>query len=394
MKKKIIVCFVGVVAILGIFLMWHQQSVSPLNLAWFEDSRQCREQYAGNPDKISVEDAEREFVASSEDKVFLSVYEPHFTIKGVPYLVENEYELSRDFNLGGVNPDGVEKRIGMTSGIRICFMTDAESITVRVCYGYAETPEWFCKTGSTGIDVYEDMTYCGTIYLSEQKDRTVEKEIDLSGGMSQIVIYLPTYAEVQYMDIGFQKGTTIGCTDDMGGFPIVFYGSSITQGCSASRPALTFPAIVSRKLDTDFINLGFSGSCKGEKDVAEAIAKLDMSAVVIEYDHNADTAEDLGEHYPELYHAIRERHPDIPVVLLSRISGGISCTQEEAEDRDRVIKSVYDRALSQSDENIYFIDGCTLSDMEDRDLYLADDRHPNDLGMNTIANAVIDVLRE
>lgn len=43
----------------------------------------------------------------------------------------------------------------------------------------------------------------------------------------------------------------------------------------------------------DYINYGFPGNARGELAVAEYIKNIDMSAFVYDYDHNAETSEDL-----------------------------------------------------------------------------------------------------
>ena len=50
--------------------------------------------------------------------------------------------------------------------------------------------------------------------------------------------------------------------------PVVFYGTSITQGGCASRSGMSYQAILGRQLNLDFVNLGFSGNGKGEPVVA------------------------------------------------------------------------------------------------------------------------------
>ena len=98
---------------------------------------------------------------------------------------------------------------------------------------------------------------------------------------------------------------------------MVFYGHSITQGACATRPGNAYPSILSRKYGFDFINLGFSGSAKGEDAMAEYIASLDMGAFVYDYDHNAPNAEQLLKTHEKMFKTIRKAHPSMPIVIMS-----------------------------------------------------------------------------
>lgn len=74
-----------------------------------------------------------------------------------------------------------------------------------------------------------------------------------------------------------------------------FYGSSITQGGCASRPGADYVSVLSRILNVDVVNLGFSGSARGERTMAEYLSALDCSVFVMDYDHNATDATELGK---------------------------------------------------------------------------------------------------
>ena len=56
--------------------------------------------------------------------------------------------------------------------------------------------------------------------------------------------------------------------------PIVFYGTSITQGGCASRPGMVHTAILGRRLEWPVINLGFSGNGRMEDAVGELMAEI------------------------------------------------------------------------------------------------------------------------
>ena len=80
-----------------------------------------------------------------------------------------------------------------------------------------------------------------------------------------------------------------------------YYGSSITEGCSATHPSCNFVAYTERWVDADFVNFGFSGSAFGEPEMAKFIAKQKMSAFVFDYDHNADSADHLRKTHEPVF---------------------------------------------------------------------------------------------
>src|SRR5690606_35801392 len=60
------------------------------------------------------------------------------------------------------------------------------------------------------------------------------------------------------------------------------YGTSFVQGGCAPRPGMSYPAIVARRLDHDFINLGFSGNGKTEPENAKFLTELKPSAYILD----------------------------------------------------------------------------------------------------------------
>ncbi len=86
----------------------------------------------------------------------------------------------------------------------------------------------------------------------------------------------------------------------------------------ATSANMTYESWVSRRFDCDYINLGFAGAAKGEDAIVDYMASLDISAFVCDYDHNAPTAEHLGNTLPKVYSRMRESNPDIPIIFVSR----------------------------------------------------------------------------
>src|SRR5690606_24273204 len=97
--------------------------------------------------------------------------------------------------------------------------------------------------------------------------------------------------------------------------PLVFYGTSITQGGCASRPGMVHTAILGRRLDRPVINLGFSGNGRLEIEVGKLLAELDPAVYIIDCLPNASEKE-VAERTEPLVRLLREHRPDTPIVLV------------------------------------------------------------------------------
>ena len=209
--------------------------------------------------------------------------------------------------------------------------------------------------------------------------------------MRELTLNMPLYSGVKKVYIGLaETAKTEKCAPYTYDKPVVYYGSSITQGGCASRPGNSYQAMISRRFDCDHINLGFSGSAKGETVIAEYIAGLDMSIFVYDYDHNAPTVEHLAATHKPMFDIIRKANPDLPIIMVSRPND-----RDNIEDMNRrfeVIKATYDAAVSSGDRNVYIIDGSHLMDgIADGDATV-DGSHPNDLGFYCMALRIGDVI--
>ena len=291
------------------------------------------------------------------------------------------------------------------AGGRIRFSTDARELAIYVHYCFFDRSNHMCFNGECGLDLYHDdgdrHTYVCT--MTPNMDMTIEQRMEYyhmdtlvnrtPDGMNCYTLNMPLYAGVDDIMIGVPKG----CAVDAGAKyrpqkPIVYYGSSITQGGCASRPGMTYQAHICRRLNIDYRNLGFSGTCRGEKIMVDYLASLEMSAFVSDYDHNAPTVEHLRNTHYALYEAIRAAHPDIPYIMITRPD--VQGRTEECAARTAVIRESYERALASGDKNVRFIDGADLFAGADAADCTVDTCHPNDLGFWRMANVIGGVLEE
>lgn len=96
--------------------------------------------------------------------------------------------------------------------------------------------------------------------------------------MRDITLYLPLYKAVTIRELSLDPEAHLEQPTPYAiRKPIVYYGSSITQGGCDSNPGGSCQAILERRLNADFVNLGFSGNGLGEPVLAEAICELDPS---------------------------------------------------------------------------------------------------------------------
>lgn len=208
--------------------------------------------------------------------------------------------------------------------------------------------------------------------------------------MRSFTINFPSYCDVISLEVGIETDAEITEGEVYKNeLPVVFYGSSITQGGCSSRAGNTYQNVISRRLGIDFLNLGFSGGCKAEETIVEYLSTLKMSTFVCDYDHNAPNTTYLRETHFPLYEKIRSKNPNLPYVMISLPGYRNNPT---AEERRRIIIDSYERALALGDRNVYFIDGRDFFTAPYEDLCTVDRCHPNDLGFALMADKIGAVL--
>jgi len=179
---------------------------------------------------------------------------------------------------------------------------------------------------------------------------------------------------------------------------IVAYGTSITQGGCASRPGMAYTNLLSRSLNMEVVNLGFSGSGKGEPEVARVVARVpDPCLFVLDYEANCQGADRLAATLPEFIRILRDAHAGAAILVVSRIAFARDALSEEAlrqreQGRAAAAQAVED-LRDRGDTRVHFLDGATLLG-EDFDECTVDGVHPNDLGFLRIARGLASVVGE
>ena len=283
------------------------------------------------------------------------------------------------------------------AGGRIRFVTDAETMVLYAKMGVVYKLNHFCAKGAYGFDVYvgtgTDRAYIGEPGNHLTDPTLVHSVVQLGKGYKEVTVVLPSYGGVDAMYIGLPDDASIAAPDAYSvEKPICFYGSSITQGGCVTRPGLAYPNILCFALDAPCYNLGFSGSAKGEQSIAKHIAGLDISAFVMDYDYNAPDAAHLEATHYDFYKTVREAHPDIPIIFMAHPCYTMPTADDDA--RTAVVKATYDKAVSEGDGKVYYVDNATFFPEDYRDLVTVDNSHPHDIGHLLMAEAVYPTLKE
>ncbi len=320
---------------------------------------------------------------------FYDADEKPFKIYGLMRQSGVYYRLPKEV-ADSVN-EGVASLADNTAGGRVRFVTNSKEIAIKTqMHNIGKMPH-FALTGSAGFDIYVGNIYYKTFIPPFDIENGYESHMSFeTEEFREITVNFPLYSGVKKLYIGLNENSTIECAPDYKTEkPVVFYGSSITQGGCASRPGNAYQAICSRKLDCNFVNLGFSGSARGEDEIANYIKTLDMSAFVYDYDHNAPTSEHLKKTHKKMFDIIRSENPILPILMLSRPKSHLT-SDEKA--RLEIIKQTFISAKENGDENVYFISGKDLISAEFDETFSVDDCHPNDSGFVSMAEKIAETL--
>ena len=339
------------------------------------------------------------------DIVWRKATDSAFDLRGVFYDEEAGcfYRMKREI-ADQISP-GVKVLSRCTVGGRIRFRTNSPYITVRVKSVKLNMSWNYSLFARCGLCVYVNGVYDGYFRAGFDQWENAEEDImcydgiyyTREKGVYDVEIYMPNYSEKIYdIEVGLKEGCELlpAKPYTYNDKPVIFYGTSLTQGACVSRAGNDYTCVVSRMCDTDFINLGFSGNGRGEPIMADYLADLDPSIYVLDYDGNVRSVEALIESHMPMCRKIRAKHPTTPIILITMEALDIHDDKMQTSAKREVIYNNYLTLKAEGDENIYFVDGRTLLGDEDREAGFADLLHPNDLGYYRIAKSLKPLLLE
>lgn len=328
---------------------------------------------------------------------WIDVLNEPFSIHGVYFDKEENRFVRLPYSVASTVNPGVSNLYKQTAGGRVRFKTTSSSISFKYTIEKTTTRK-VAPSCARGFSVYENGIFRGIVYpiIGDFGDKDVIEYTDsvklIEEGLKDIEIYFPLYSNVQNLSLAFSENSQIFKPEEYLNKTILYYGSSITQGGCASRPGNDYQAYIQRWTNTDYINLGFAGNAKGEKEMAEYIVTRKPDIVVMDYDYNAPSAEHLKDTHFAFYQILRKGLPNTPIIMMSRPNYSSLIKDDEA--RRKVVKASYNKAKKDGDSLVSFVDGRYLFGKDERESCTLDGTHPNDLGFYRMARKLYPTIKK
>ncbi|MDR6551852.1 SGNH/GDSL hydrolase family protein [Paenibacillus qinlingensis] len=327
-----------------------------------------------------------------------------FRLTSLPWLAQDG--LYRRLPLHPSHPirSEVDRLANFTTGVQVRFRTDSPKLAVRIVLADRATMYQMPATAQCGVDCYigsaGEQQYVNTtrfeLAQAEYESALFES---FSTELREITLNLPLYQGVKELWIGTSPTSSVS---EFQGFSsdkkVLIYGTSITHGACASRPGMTYPNQLSRMFPLEFISLGFSGNAQGEPELAHIISQIqDPALLVLDYEGNTPSTEHLAQSLPTFIRIYRDVHPDVPILVISKIPYAKEAFDEELrqrqEERKALQRGIVERLNREGDAHIHFCDGSGLLGADYQEC-TADGIHPSDLGYKHMAEGLQPIFKK
>lgn len=181
--------------------------------------------------------------------------------------------------------------------------------------------------------------------------------------MREYMLYLPLYDGVDSLYIGIDSIARIeapAIAKPTRELPLVFYGTSILQGGCASRAGMAHTNMISRRLNREVFNFGFSGNGQLDYEVAEVMASVKAGMFILDFVPNVSIKQ-IDERMEHFYRIIRDKHPKVPILFIEdpnfthiHYSKAIA---KEVKDKNEALKRNYELLKKAGEKNIYYLKG-------------------------------------
>lgn len=204
--------------------------------------------------------------------------------------------------------------------------------------------------------------------------------------------HLPLYNSLLKVQVGVQVGKSLTGSETLDlKERVLWYGSSIAQGAVASRPGTTFTNVIRNAIGTDVVNLGFSGNCLMELDVAQFLVQVTgVRVVVVDCLPNMD-ADMVASRTAPLVNFLREKLGEAVTIVLAEgttyggawLIEGVSQLQEAKRE---ALKTEFDKLKAAGMERLVYVQGVDLGAGDSFSSPTVEGTHLTDVGHQNVAD--------
>lgn len=326
-----------------------------------------------------------------------------FKIIGQPVPDESRVYTRLPDSLKGKVRDALWNLGQNTAGMAVRFRTNSKQIGVRWKNHSVFNMNHMTATGIRGLDLYCLQGNGQWVFVNSAKPRerlnNQSKIIgNLDGSEHEYMLNLPLYEGIDSLEIGVEEGATIVKPQvalPVEAKPIVWYGTSITQGGCASRPGMAATNIVERRLNRVVINLGFSGNGKLDPEVAEIMARHDAGLYIMDMLPNC-TSDLINEKIERFYSILRKAHPDTPILLVENPifppTRFDSETWKTINEKNATLAKFYKKFRAAGDKNVYLVSSADMIGTDNEGT--VDGIHFTDLGFERCADYMTPIIKQ
>jgi hypothetical protein len=315
--------------------------------------------------------------------------DPRLEVRGLPWFTENSPELWRlpKSARGTVRPQ-VWARAVVPDGGRIRFSSPTAQLAIRV--EVVPTQNKFAS-----FDVYIGDELAGSARTKSAQPTDLVLFSGRGAAPKNITVYLPNVTEVRVLAVGVDRGAALGPAPPYASnAPLICYGSSVLQGTGVEQPSKTYPAVIARRLNLDFINLGFGGSGRAEPEVVALVNRPAASGFL--FDLGKSYGDQGQEPYARMLAEIRRTHPTAPIFCVTPIYSTKEASEPGYREKSDKLRTLMRGAAlerrSGGDRHIQIVEGLDLFGPADQSLF-RDPLHPNDAGNERMAERLVERVR-
>lgn len=250
-----------------------------------------------------------------------------------------------------------------SSGLSIRFLSNSSVITAKWEVLNNFSMDHMPDTGIKGVDLYfkdnDEWQYINTgVPVGFNNEYKLVENME--NELREYKLFLPLYDGIKNIEIGVDSISYVKRPKINEKKPIVFYGTSITQGACASRPGMAHTNIISRQLDRDVINFGFSGNGRMEESIANLISDSNPIFYVIECMPNMYPPDLVSSNTIPLIDTIRAKDSDTPIILVDLFTSPLTALDKNAirgtSEMNNALKSQYDKMINSGYNNIIYLE--------------------------------------